>query len=410
MVVYIENIAESAVAIDGEMKQFRNQYKKITPEFAMQMLAKTNFRANIKFLLKEIKNLETNERKYFSEFVIQAIHKRQHDESVYKELRDLAIEFGLEKEFELYDKEKKIYSPSDYKGMVARTTKEIEFFSGKNCKCIIDIKEQADRVRYHGLNMDNVKVVQFNYQPNTTAIYYEHCYNFDMKVLPRKISLLEFYFCDFNVGDNFYLNNDNMRIVKCKNLPKLCRLRGEKSYFQNNHCYFIEDDFEGVESIVADSFNEFRCHKAKKLSANIAFNNVKFIFFTDCNLSNVDELKLCEDCRFSCAGTVLPKKMYIPRGCEVDFANADVDGVEELVFDNAEKVSFKDARKLPKKIDVSKVNNVDFGEDLDIYGVEELVFSNVIQKNKFLKGVKYNRGISYTSFWGMGVMGVTRRD
>jgi hypothetical protein len=231
-----------------------------------------------------------------------------------------------------------------------------------------------------------------------------------MKVLPRQISLLDFYFCDFNVGDNFYLNNANMRIDKCKNLSKLCRLRGGNSYSQNNHCYLIENDFEGVESIVADSFGEFLCIKAKNLTANISFSDVGDVCFNDCDLSKVDELKLCEYCRFSCAGTVLPKKMLFPKGCDVDFANADVDGVEELVFDNVKKVSFKDARKLPKKIDVSKVKEVEFGEDLSVYGVEELVFSSVMQKNKFLKGVKYDGKISYTSFFGMSVMGVTRRD
>ena len=61
---------------------------------------------------------------------------------------------------------------------------------------------------------------------------------------------------------------------------------------------------------------------------------------------------------------------------------------------------------MPKKIDVSKVKEVEFGEDLSVYGVEELVFSNVIQKNKFLKGVKYEGKISYTSLFGMGIGGI----
>jgi hypothetical protein len=411
MVVYIENSKESFVDIEREMKEFRNEHGKITPEFAMQILTKTNHCGNFRFLLKEIKKLELEERKYFSEFVIQAVHKREHVESIYNELKALAVEFGLEKEFKLYDGEEKIYSPNDCKIMVVKRPEDTKFCSGKDCKVVVDIKNPVQGISYHGLNMKKVKVVQLNFVPDNGAVSYEHCYGCDVMNVPGGFGLLDFRYCDFDGLDKFISQSENFKFENCNKLPKECCCFGRKDLpYVSGKCYFSDDDFEGVETLMVDSFGEFFCIKARNLTANISFSDVEDVYFNDCDLSKVDELKLCEGCKVCCYDIDLPKKMYFPKGCKVVFSLADFSAVEELVFDNVEQVSFGKVRKLPKKIDLSKVKDVDFDEDFNFNEVEELVFSSVMQKNKFLKGVKYDGKISYTSFFGMGVMGVTRRD
>ena len=69
MVLFIENPEQSVFDLDSEIKTFRNEHDKITPEFAKNILSKTNHRANIRFIIKQIGLLDEEERKEYLESI-----------------------------------------------------------------------------------------------------------------------------------------------------------------------------------------------------------------------------------------------------------------------------------------------------------------------------------------------------
>lgn len=117
--VLIENIEDSVFKIDYWIKKTRNESsdEKITPDFAMKVLTKTNHFSHINIILNNIgeKCCSIKERLEYKEFVLSAIEGREQTKAIKEYLRDLAKEGGYEKEFDDADSKKKVYGIRDYK-------------------------------------------------------------------------------------------------------------------------------------------------------------------------------------------------------------------------------------------------------------------------------------------------------
>ena len=115
--VFIENTCENVSQIDYWIKKTRNESndEQITPDFAMQVLSKTNHAGHIKTILRNIgdKCGSIKERLAYKEFVLSAIDGRSHGSDVTEYLTSLAEEGGYLDEFKKADAKNKRYGSKD---------------------------------------------------------------------------------------------------------------------------------------------------------------------------------------------------------------------------------------------------------------------------------------------------------
>ena len=364
MVLLIENTTKSIFDLDYEIKKFRNEYNEITPEFAKNILCKTNHRANIRFIIKLISSLDAEERKNFGEFVVCAVDGRRHDDSTYKELRNLAIECGCVEEFDSTNEKRKLYGPDDCMGTIARSTRDIQGCIDKGCITVIDFEQEVSDLLFKNADLSKVKLSRLYVRPDYISTFYESCTNydkFDQGILTQGNNF--FNDCDLGGGESFYISARNVRLDKITNMAKKCYLNNSSLGYScvNCMCIISNSDFAGCERVWVSGFDDFTFSKVSNVSGNVLF-------------SNIGEANI--------------------RGC--DFEN-----VESMTFDRVEKVRFTGG-KLPRKLDVSKVKEVVFGEDI-AFNVEEIVFKDIVQKNRALKGRKFSGKIKYTSLGGLGI-------
>ena len=116
--IFIDNIDGDLAAIDYWIKDTRNKSpnKKITPEFALQVLSKTNRTGHIETVLQNIgdKCGSIAERLEYKKFVLSAIDGRSHNSDITEYLTSLAEEGGYLEEFKKADAKNKMYSSRDY--------------------------------------------------------------------------------------------------------------------------------------------------------------------------------------------------------------------------------------------------------------------------------------------------------
>ena len=141
MLVKINNKDMDAFKIENWINQNRNANGGvITPEFAMEILGKTNHFAHIKKVIKNIERLPVDEQKLYKDFVLAAIDEREQKGEALKGLRALADVCGVREEFETLNKKLKFYSRKDciISYVTVHTRKEFEALDGKFLRVIFD--------------------------------------------------------------------------------------------------------------------------------------------------------------------------------------------------------------------------------------------------------------------------------
>jgi hypothetical protein len=115
--VLIENYTDGISKVNLWIKDTRNKSKdgKITPEFAMEVLSKTNHSEHLKTILRNIgeKCGSIKERLEYKDFVLSAVEGRTHIKDVGDYLRSLADEGGYLEEFNEAENLPKHYGAHD---------------------------------------------------------------------------------------------------------------------------------------------------------------------------------------------------------------------------------------------------------------------------------------------------------
>ena len=91
MLVKIDNKDMDAFKIENWINETRDANGGvISPEFAMEILSKTNFYGHIKLIVNSIEKLPVEEQKKYKDFVLAAIDEREQKGDALKGLRALA--------------------------------------------------------------------------------------------------------------------------------------------------------------------------------------------------------------------------------------------------------------------------------------------------------------------------------
>ena len=327
MFVSIENFTKSAIELDYELRQMRKEYGTIPPKDALCYLKQTNHTGNIKFILKEINKLDKEKRWYYKAFVISAVCRRAQTESVYENLKNLAIEGGYLEEFKKADKDKKIYNPHDCLFVfVYNSTVDLKKCIEDNKRCIAKFDSYRSFVDFSSLDLKNV-------------------------------------------ADLYLGNIQRVCFSKTKNIPP---------YTDLSNCFQIEfggcdlSQFEGV-NFVYGAMVKFNGDYS--FPDNFDVSRCKKINFENCDISNLNDVRVLEKGIFY--KTVLPKAVYLYPKASVVFDECDFSTVNELGYTsdiiNANAIKFIRCRNLPKVLDLSKCEHFSF-KDTDLAGVAKIKF------------------------------------
>ena len=316
MFIEINNTEMNAQKVDEWVKLTRRANGDVlSPEFALEILSKTNHIANIKTVLKNIKAQCVDENKklvpekvaQYKEFILSCVDGREQSEMIMADLRELAEACGCKDELEIINNNEKVYSNTDVKGVVVRDMYDrnnMENMLNLGIPVFIDINKV-----YNGNILPYVRLREMDFS-NVIAIR------------AKDLSDLSF---------------DNV-----SNLP-------EKVILENTSVVkFIGSSWrDGVEKLDVSKANTLMIKECTNVPENIDASNCNVVNFEAINLSNWDKIKFGDD-------VILTLKL-----CENVSENFDVSFVSDLYIygtdiSKAKDLKFKDGANVV--MDSAKVN------------------------------------------------------
>ena len=459
MFVLIKNKDKSAIYLDGVIKKARGSGE-ITPEFAMDILSKTNHRTNIKTLVKAVKDKCTTKEELlpYREFILSCVDGREVSGEAFDNLREMVKLCECEEEFDKANGKQKFYGEFDCNNtIIVRTEKDVQALEGDNLKVYFD----ADMVCLN--TWISRKITALRFKEGAEVYSYCGCY------LPENI--------DFSMCDEVYLRNFNLAklneykfkeggkvcfegsrdfpedvdLSQCADVSlKWCDLRNVKTLkfrdgakvclSQEKRPSGYEDDFDEFKGKIPDeiayipvvkylpeNLDVSMCDEVDLSGCDLSkFSGLKFkdgakvcldsavlprdldvsmcdeVDLSSCNLRGIKELKLKEGakCDLACAKN-LPAVLNLSMCDEVWLWYANLRGVRKIKFKEGAKVCLSYAKHLPIDLDVSMCDKVDF-KGCDFGAVLRVRFKDKEQKKIFLCGVE--------NFSAMSVYGLAEDD
>jgi hypothetical protein len=274
MFIEIDNTDMNAHEIDALIKNTRDANGGVlSPEFAMEILSKSNHFANVKKLVKIIKEkcvddngcLISDKVLPYKEFVLSCVDGREMSEFALKDLQEMADVCGVRSEFDELDKKEKVYSKKDCQIAIVSSIEELDA----------------------ALKTDKLIFANIYTSGSTNTIAYK----------------------DFSRVRRFkVLSNRPISLIEIKNLPP-------EMDFSN--CDFVDirdSDFARVNSFSVKKESCVKVVKCKNIKGDWDFSNVFELYINDSDFSNAQELKLANT-SFAYR-TTLPEVVNVCRCCD----------------------------------------------------------------------------------------------
>ena len=159
MFIEIDNTGMSIVEITkGIMDGRKLNGERISPEFAMEILSKTNHLGHIKMILKNINKQSDEDKKKYKEFVLSCVDRREQSPNVMEALRNLAEMCGVRDEFETINNKAKVYGCTYCNGMMeVKSKKELLKLNGDDLVVFFN----ANNVDLSDVDLSHIKFLKF---------------------------------------------------------------------------------------------------------------------------------------------------------------------------------------------------------------------------------------------------------
>ena len=322
----------------------------ISPEFAMEILGKTNHLGHIKKVLANIKkNCTTKEEMApYREFILSCVDEREMSDIAFDYLCVIADLCGCRKELDAANEKPKLYSMFDCEWVAVSTQEEFDALKGENLNVYFD----AEVVGLDEYDLSKIKGLKF-----------------------RKGAKVSLY--------------------KVKNLPK---------YLDVSMCDKISlwwCDLSGVEELKFKEGAEVNLSCAENLKEDLDVSMCNYVDLRGCDLSKFKNLKFKEGGRVCLIGATNFSECLDLSMCNyVDLRYCNFKGVKKIKFRDGAKVNFGLADKLPEELDVSMCSEVSFSE-CDLRGVKKIKFKNLKQKNESMRRAENFSGKVVSSIFGL---------
>ena len=291
----------------------------ISPEFAMDILKKTNHFAHIKKVLKNITKVCSDENGElvadkvlaYKEFILSAIDRREVSPQAMAVLQELAETGGFKDEFD-------------------KTNDKVKIYEVKDCENV------------------NVETVRFEEQLKSLA-------NAGKRVF-YDADKLDMSYC--NLG---FIKNVKFREGATAGIQGAYMLPKELDLSMCSKVDFIDCNFEGVEKL---KFREDTCVNlwgSYHLPQDLDVSMCACVFLSECDLYGIN-LKFKEGTEVHLRKAMhLPKDLDVSMCSIVDLSGCNLEGLN-LKFKEGADVDLCSARNLPKDLDVSMCSKVDLSE------------------------------------------------
>ena len=256
----------------------------ISPEFAMEILGKTNHLGHIKKVLANIKkNCTTKEEiEPYREFILSCVDGREMSADALKMLQEMAKLCGCEKELEEANGKLKIYGKFDCEWVAVSTQEEFDTLKGENLNVYFD----AEVVGLDEYDLSKIKGLKF-----------------------RKGAKVSLY--------------------KVKNLPK---------YLDVSMCDKISlwwCDLSGVEELKFKEGAEVNLSCAENLKEDLDVSMCNYVDLRYCNFKGVKKIKFRDGAKVNFGlADKLPEELDVSMCSEVSFSECDLRGVKKIKFKN----------------------------------------------------------------------------
>ena len=348
MFVAINNTEKNIFEVDVWINTTRDANGGIiSPEFAMDILSKTNHFGHIKKVLKNIKEkCDTPEKMApYREFILSCVDRREMSGEAYQTLREMAKLCGCEDELETINKKPKLYNKTDCKLITVKSKEEFEALRGENLKVYFD----ADKVDLRKCDLSKVKVLKFREGAEVDLSLAEN--------LPKD---LDFSQCSKVNLDGCDLRGLNLKFSEGAEVDLECT-RNMPEVLDLSMCSKVDlmgCDLSGVKEIKFREGAEVYLREVKNLPKDLDFSQCSKVDLFSCNLEGLN-LKFREgaEVNFEWARN-LPEVLDLSMCSKVNLRFCDLSGVKEIKFREGAEVDFGFAKNLPKDLDLSMFSKV----------------------------------------------------
>ena len=318
MFVKIDNQDMDALKVEEWIKETRDANGGvISPEFAMEVLGKTNHFAHIKKVINLIKKacldengeLVADKVLAYKEFILSAVDRREMSPQAMAVLQELAETGGFRDEFDKTNDKVKIYEVKDCENVDVKIIKSKEEFydiEDKNLRVFFD----ADEVNLSCCNLKGMKLkFREGAEVNLTSAY-----NFPKDLDVSMCSYVNLGGCDLDGIELKFREGAEVRLCGAENLSK--------------------------------ELDVSMCSKIDLSGCNLEGLNLKFREGADVDLMRAKNL---------------PKDLDLSMCSKVDLSYCDLEGLN-LKFKEGAEVDLSCAENLPKELDLSMCSKVNLSE------------------------------------------------
>ena len=405
----------------------------ITPDFAMEILSKTNHFGHIKKVLKHIKEKckTAEEIAPYKEFILSCVDGREISPQAMEILQNLVekCDEEFQKEFAEVDKKRKIFRLSDckvcytdveegkfefegYDTVIFYSTRNNISLFGPNYEFpkVLDVS-LLNSVTFHKADVSNVENFRFK---KDGLVQFEYCEKFNKKISLSSCKILDI--TNSNLTGIEELKTAGIKEICVSNpmgefvpstvdLSSCDKLSFKKVDFDNFDELKIKEGAEAVFDTCSGlpsnlGISSFRKFHISNYSLS-RFNDVSFrdgadialemcrnfpkgidvsmcnvVSFRGSNLENIDKLKFRKNAEVHMQDTKnLPSKLNFDECKKVYLCNASLANVEELILGKCEYASFNGINGFPEVFDVAECDTVEFARCM-MYGIKKLRFKD----------------------------------
>ncbi len=351
MFVKIDNQDMDALKVEEWINRTRDANGGvISPEFAMEILGKTNHFAHIKKVINLIKKncsdkngeLVADKVLEYKEFILSCVDGREMSPQALSVLQELAEKGGFKDEFdEVKDKPKCYFKDDCYKVIVVKSEEEFDALEGNDLRVFYI----ADEVELFGRNLDKVKKIRFKEGAEVDL--------WEASNLPKDLDVSMCSVVDLSG----------------------CDLEGLNLKFR-----------EGAEVIL---------HNAKHLPKELDLSMCSKVDLSGCDLEGFN-FKFREGAEVDLKGAEnLPEDLDVSMCSKVDLSEGNLEGVEKITFREGAEVDLSFAENLPKHLDVSMCSYVDLSR-CDLSRVERIKFKDKVQEAEAMRhALRSSKNVEY---------------
>ena len=317
----------------------------ISPEFAMEILGKTNFYGHIKTVLKNIKDrCKTKEDiEPYKEFILSCVDGREMSEQAMADLMAMAKLCGCKDEFDEVDEKLKFYDKNDCNNTKVFTSEdEMNSLFGKELKVYFDV----DDVHIKDVSLYKVKAIKFkdksSVKMHMVLFMPEHLdVSGCSKISIEGCDLKKYQKLKFGDGATVTLGNigelpEHLDVSNCASVTM-------------RHC-----KFSSIKNLKFRDGAKLCMSGIDSLPKDLDVSMCSYVEIKGSNLANLKELKFREGANVDlCSVENIPEHLDMSKCAKVDLYDCDLSKVKELKFGEGAIVTMSDIKGAPEVLDIS---------------------------------------------------------